>query len=143
MNNMSTRRTVRTVRRTALAAVLSAGVMALSACGGGSSSTAMQSSPHSAASSMSMGSSDSGMSMSMITIKNFTFSGPSSVKAGASVMVTNQDAEAHTLTADNAGSFDVTVNPGKSVTFTAPSKPGSYPYHCNFHSNMQGMLTVR
>jgi plastocyanin len=143
MNNMSTRRTVRTVRGTALAAVLSAGAIALSACGGGGSGTAVQPSPHSTASSMSMGSSDSAMSMSMITIKDFTFSGPSSVKAGAPVMVTNQDAEAHTLTADNAGGFDVKVDPGKSVTFTAPSKPGSYPYHCSFHSNMQGTLTVR
>jgi plastocyanin len=143
MNTTSARReTGRTARRTDLAAVLAAGMIALSACSGGSSSTPSQSSPDSATSTPSPGSSDSGMSMPMITIKDFTFNGPSSVKPGASVMVTNQDTEAHTLTADNAGGFSVKVDPGKSIAFTAPNKPGSYPYHCDFHSNMQGTLNV-
>jgi plastocyanin len=83
------------------------------------------------------------MSMPMITIKNFTFSSPSTVTPGASVMVTNQDNEAHTLTADTPGAFNIKIDPGKSATFTAPTKPGNYPYHCNFHSNMHGTLTVR
>ena len=129
-------------RRTARAAALVAGVIALSACGAGSSSTSSQSSPDSASSTPSPGSSDSGKSMPMITIKDFTFSGPSSVKPGARVKVTNQDSEAHTLTADSAGGFDVKVDPGKSVVLTAPRKPGSYPYHCDFHSNMHSTLTV-
>ena len=41
-----------------------------------------------------------------------------------------------------AGGFDVTSDPGKTVTFTAPSKPGSYGFHCNIHNFMKATLTV-
>ena len=41
-----------------------------------------------------------------------------------------------TLTAQN---FAVTgVNSGKDATFTAPSKAGTYKFHCKFHSQMHG-----
>jgi hypothetical protein len=30
-----------------------------------------------------------------------------------------------------------------STRFTAPMKPGSYPFHCAYHSNMHGVLVVR
>jgi plastocyanin len=55
----------------------------------------------------------------------------------------NMDGEAHTVTADTAAAFDVKALPGESVTFTAPSKPGTYPFHCTFHSDMQGSLVVK
>ena len=77
-----------------------------------------------------------------IHIKSFAYSGPESVPAGATVTVMNMDSEAHTLTADD-GSFDAVVKAGTSVTFTAPAKPGSYAYHCTYHSNMHGTLTVK
>lgn len=77
-----------------------------------------------------------------IHIKSFAYSGPESVPAGATVTVMNMDSEAHTLTADD-GSFDAVVKAGTSVTFTAPAKPGAYPYHCTYHSNMHGTLTVK
>ncbi len=54
----------------------------------------------------------------------------------------NMDTEAHTLTADD-GSFDAVVKAGTSITFTAPSKPGTYPYHCTYHANMHGTLNVK
>jgi plastocyanin len=76
-------------------------------------------------------------------IMDFAFSGPASVDPGATVTVTNHDSETHSLTADGAGGFDVDVAPGSSKTFTAPTKAGSYAYHCNFHSNMHGTLTVK
>jgi plastocyanin len=56
--------------------------------------------------------------------------------------VTNDDSETHSVTADGTGGFDVDVPPGTSKTFTAPSTAGSYPFHCSFHSNMHGTLTV-
>jgi plastocyanin len=65
------------------------------------------------------------------------------VAAGSTVTVMNMDSESHSVSADGAGGFDVTVQPGKSATFTAPDKPGSYPYHCTFHSDMHGTLVVR
>jgi plastocyanin len=77
-----------------------------------------------------------------IHIKSFAYSGPDSVPAGATVTVMNMDTEAHTLTADD-GTFDAVVKAGTSVTFTAPAKPGAYPYHCTYHSNMHGTLTVK
>jgi plastocyanin len=141
MTTLSTRPDLRTVRRTTLAAALSTAVIGLAGCGT-SSSTGAQSTANNPTHSPSPHTSHSGMTMPMITIKNFTFSGPSSVTPGASVMVTNQDPEAHTITADTAGGFNIKIDPGKSVTFTAPSKPGNYPYHCTFHSNMHGTLSV-
>jgi plastocyanin len=48
----------------------------------------------------------------------------------------------HTVTSDDGKSFDVTVNPGKTATFTAPSSPGTYKFHCKIHSSMHGTLTV-
>lgn len=80
----------------------------------------------------------------MITIKDFAYSGGQGVPAGATVTVKNDDSVAHTVTADDGsgGSFDVNIDPGATATFKAPSKPGSYPYHCTYHSNMHGVLKV-
>jgi plastocyanin len=80
----------------------------------------------------------------MITIKNFAFQGPTSVKPGAQVMVMNSDSETHSVTSDTSGLFDANVDGGGgTATLTAPTKPGSYPYHCKYHSNMHGTLVVK
>ncbi|GAB3568132.1 hypothetical protein GCM10027405_29520 [Arthrobacter alkaliphilus] len=89
----------------------------------------------------SMGSMGS-LAAATIHIKSFAYTGPDSVPAGAMVTVMNMDTEAHTVTADD-GSFDVVVKAGTSVTFTAPVKPGAYAYHCTYHSNMHGTLSVK
>jgi plastocyanin len=78
----------------------------------------------------------------MIHIKSFAYQSPASVAAGSTVSVMNMDATSHTVTADD-GSFDVTIKPGATATFTAPAKAGSYPFHCTFHSNMHGTLVVK
>jgi plastocyanin len=31
---------------------------------------------------------------------------------------------------------------GKTATFTAPTTPGSYPFHCEYHRTMHGVLVV-
>lgn len=77
-----------------------------------------------------------------ITIKNFAYRLSGSAAAASMVRVTNNDGEAHTVTADSGSAFDVTVPPGKTVSFAAPKKGGSYPFHCNFHSDMHGTLVV-
>jgi len=67
----------------------------------------------------------------------------SSVSAGATVTIMNNTTAQHTVSASTtAGGFDVTVDAGKSATFTAPSKPGMYSFHCNIHTYMMGVLTV-
>ena len=75
-------------------------------------------------------------------IKGFQYQGAESVSPGATVSVTNEDIEAHTFTADTGNAFDaiIKVSPG---TFTAPTEPGTYTYHCIFRGNMKGTLTVK
>ena len=78
-----------------------------------------------------------------VYITGFAYKVPDAVAPGATLTVVNADTDAHTVTSDNAGDFDVTV-PGKSqATFTAPTKPGSYPFYCAFHRYMTGTLVVK
>jgi plastocyanin len=79
---------------------------------------------------------------SVITIKDFAFTTPASVSPGATITVKNEDDTAHTVTADGGNAFDDQAPTGTS-TFTAPSKPGSYPFHCTFHPEMHGTLVVK
>jgi plastocyanin len=129
---------------------------ALAACGSSNSSTSTSgassmpsmSSSTSGASGMSGMSSPSSMSssdmqgMATITIKSYKYTGTTTVAPGTTVMVTNQDSVAHTVTADQGSAFDVTVPAGGMVHFTAPTKPGTYAYHCTYHAEMHGTLTV-
>lgn len=78
-----------------------------------------------------------------ITVKGFRYMTPASVAPGAMITVTNGDSENHTVTADSTGGFDVKAPAGASVTFAAPSKPGTYQFHCTYHANMHGVLIVR
>jgi plastocyanin len=78
-----------------------------------------------------------------ITIKDFAFTVPASVPAGATVTVMNMDDMKHTVTASGAGGFDVTIDANGTGTFTAPAKPGTYPFVCSFHGNMKATLVVR
>jgi plastocyanin len=77
-----------------------------------------------------------------ITIQNFDFGQPRTVLVGTDVQVSNADAEAHTMTARN-GAFDTgSVDEGTSVTFKAPSVPGTYEFYCDIHPSMTGQLVV-
>jgi len=77
-----------------------------------------------------------------IEIKSFTFTPPKSVKAGSKVEVRNDDSATHTVTADD-GSFDTKdVSAGSEASFTAPSTPGTYKFHCTIHSSMTSELVV-
>jgi len=78
----------------------------------------------------------------VITIKSFAYTVPAHVSPGEKITVRNEDSTAHTVTADAGSAFSVNVPPGGTATFTAPAKPGSYPFHCTYHANMHGKLTV-
>ena len=82
------------------------------------------------------------MSAGDITIHNSSFT-TKPVKAGATVTVVNKDSIEHTVTSDDGTSFNNTASPDKTFTFTAPSKPGTYKFHCNIHSFMHGQLVVQ
>ena len=81
-----------------------------------------------------------GGSSTAISIKNFQYSpDPFTVKAGATVTVTNDDGTVHTLTADK-GQFDTgDLDGGAKGTITIDA-PGTYTYHCSIHNYMTGTI---
>ena len=114
---------------------------------GGGSPAATSSAPPVAtapASQAATGSPDSTSSAASITIKDFAFGDPITVSPGATVTVTNMDTAEHTVTADQGSAFDVEIQGGgATATFTAPSAPGTYAFHCTYHPGMHGTLTVK
>jgi plastocyanin len=63
------------------------------------------------------------------------------VTAGSTVTVHNNSNAMHTVTSDDSGKFNVSIDAGKTATFTAPAA-GTYKFHCNIHNFMKGTLTV-
>jgi plastocyanin len=121
-----------------LVAVALFGVAVLAgACSSGASSS-------STSTTASGGGSPSTGGSATITIQNFSFSPAKiTVTPGEKVTVTNKDSVAHTVTANDKKFNTGDIGAGKTVTFTAPSSAGSYPYMCNIHQYMTGMLTVK
>ncbi|SEL01763.1 cupredoxin domain-containing protein [Rhodococcus maanshanensis] len=77
-----------------------------------------------------------------VTIKDFRFTVPSTVRAGAEVSLVNEDNVEHSATSDQAGTFDEEVDGNDTATFHAPTEPGTYAFHCRYHPEMVGMLVV-
>lgn len=137
----------------AAAATAGIALLAVTACGSDESSSAdsatsapSTSSTESAAptgeASASSGASAPAAEPVVITIKGFAYSGPGTVAPGTEITVKNDDDAAHTVTADGKGGFDVILQPGTSATFKAPAEPGKYDFHCTYHADMHGSLTV-
>jgi plastocyanin len=118
--------------------------VALTACSSSSSSSSAPSSASATPTASSAG--QKTVTSDSVVIKNFAFSPDSlTVSPGAVVTVRNEDSVTHTLT-DKADSklFNTgPVSPGQTKTFTAPDKPGSYPFLCTIHQYMTGTLVVR
>jgi plastocyanin len=80
---------------------------------------------------------------SQIVISNMAYTVPPSLSPGQKLTIVNNDEANHTVTADN-NSFDIVISgSGGVMDFTAPTTPGTYPFHCKYHSNMHGVLTVQ
>ncbi|WP_083266752.1 cupredoxin domain-containing protein [Arthrobacter sp. U41] len=122
------------------AAVSLAGITGCAGSGGGSATT-----PPPASSTASGPSADASAPAgeATITIRDFAFEVPASVKPGVMVTVTNADSAPHTLTAKSEGGFDVEVQAGGTVVFEAPQDPAEYGITCTFHPQMSGTLVVR
>jgi plastocyanin len=77
-----------------------------------------------------------------VTVKNFAFH-PDHLVAhvGQTINVANHDTTLHTFTADdrsfNTGSIGASTS--RPVTF---AKAGTFPYHCNIHVSMHGVVQV-
>jgi plastocyanin len=77
-----------------------------------------------------------------INITGMSFPASTSVKKGTKVSWYNMDAMAHTVTSDDNTTFS-SGNLASGATFSyVAAKIGSFPYHCNYHSNMVGTLVV-
>lgn len=81
--------------------------------------------------------------VSRATIANLAYApGRLQVASGTTVVWTNRDAVAHTVTA-NDGSFDSgLIAPGKTWRHTF-TRPGTYNFHCTPHPFMKGVVVVR
>lgn len=79
----------------------------------------------------------------VITIKDFQYEVPASVKPGSMVTVTNADSAPHTLTAKDEGGFDIEVPGGGTAIVQAPDAPGEYDIICTFHPQMTVTLVVK
>ena len=113
------------------------------ACSSGASSSSSSTTTGSGGSNSEGGSASTGGSAT-ITIQNFSFSPAKvTVTPGEKVTVTNKDSVAHTVTANDKKFNTGDIEPGKTVTFTAPSSPGSYPYICTIHQYMTGTIVVK
>lgn len=78
-----------------------------------------------------------------ITISGMQFGPPLTVAPGTTVTVVNSDSAEHSVTADTGNAFNVEIDGKATATFTAPSAPGTYAYHCSYHPSMHGQLVVQ
>lgn len=82
-----------------------------------------------------------------ITLINTSFDPKQlSVAVGTTVVWTNKDSMAHTVTADDKSFDSGNLNTGDTFKFTF-TKAGTYPYHCQYHGGpngvgMSGVITV-
>ena len=81
-----------------------------------------------------------------VVMQNNTFQPAEvTVSAGSTVIWTNDDALAHTVTSGPRGSatdlFDENVRADGAFRFTF-EEPGTYPYHCTIHPGMDGTVIV-
>jgi plastocyanin len=131
------------MRRTAATTVLLLTLLPVAGCGG---SSTPYSAPATAPSSAAAGATTPAAAGSGgLIIASFAYDpNPLTVTPGQVVSVTNRDGSTHTATSDTAGAFDSgDASKGAPVTFTAPTKPGTYTFHCAYHASMHGSLVVR
>src|SRR3978361_1836240 len=75
----------------------------------------------------------SGSSAAQISIDSaFKFT-VTPVTAGSTVTVKNNSHATPAVPRDDAGKFNVSIDAGKTATFTAPAA-GTYQFHCNIHN---------
>jgi plastocyanin len=78
----------------------------------------------------------------VITIEDSTFTPPPTVRPGEEIVVRNGAGPEHSVTSDTEGLFDIHVDGNESATFTAPTTPGGYTFHCVYHPAMHSILIV-
>ncbi len=115
----------------------------VTACGGSNGTTKTTDTAATSTEAATGSSSPAATAGATITIENMAFGEPLTVAPGAEVTVANNDSVEHSVTSDTSGAFDVEVDGHGKKTLTAPTQPGTYPFHCKYHPNMKGTLTVK
>ena len=86
---------------------------------------------------------DTGNNSTKVSIQNFSFSVASlSIASGATVTWTNNDATAHTVTADDGTFNSGNIAPGQTFSRTFTST-GTFAYHCSIHPMMKAAVVVK
>lgn len=138
------------MRRALITGLAFSASVALAACGGAASPTAAPPSPAASVAAPSTAAGDASSpaasqpaaATSAVTIQNFAFAPATlTVKAGATVTWSNQDAPAHSVKWDDGstGSPHLATGATYSRTFATP---GTYTYVCGIHSSMKGVIIV-
>ena len=128
---------------TRLIAVAFATLLFVTGCSSGTTTTTASPESSSAAASSAASSATATAAGPKIAIADMKFSAPLTVTPGATVSVVNSDSVEHTVTADSGNAFNVEVGDNGTATFTAPTQPGTYAYHCTYHPAMHGQLIVQ
>ena len=78
-----------------------------------------------------------------VTIKDFSFTPDKvTITAGSVVTWTNKGGAQHTVTSNTGGTLESgPIGPGAAYG-NLFDKPGTYAYHCEFHSSMKGTIVV-
>jgi plastocyanin len=128
---------------TRLIALAFATLLFVTGCSSGTTTTTASPESPSAASSTAAASATATAAGPKISIADMKFSAPLTVTPGATVSVVNSDSVEHTVTADSGSAFNAEVGDNGTATFTAPTQPGTYAYHCTYHPSMHGQLIVQ
>ncbi len=89
------------------------------------------------------GRADGGAATHTVEIQGFLYEPPAlTVAVGDTVVWINHDLVPHTATAPGSPLNTGSMAAGDSSRFVA-SEAGEYPYVCEFHPNMEGILTVQ
>src|SRR5438477_7015378 len=125
--------------------LVSAGAIVLAACGGGGGKSAAANSmagmamPPGAANAAE---NSAAVATEAVSIKNFAFSPATiTVKAGATVVWTNDDAIQHDVTFDNGGPASSVLTHSDTFSHTFATA-GTYHYICSIHPFMHGTVIV-
>jgi amicyanin len=126
--------------------LFAAGAIVLAACGGGGGKSAAANDMAGMARSAKGAGNATGASAAVATdavhIKNFAFSPATiSVKAGSTVVWTNDESIQHDITFDGGGIASSVLNQSGTFSHTFPAA-GTYHYICSIHPFMHGTVVV-
>ncbi len=125
---------------TALRTAAIAAALLLSAAGCGSSPSV--SGPAGSSAAASGAGNAPAVTSTVFAVSDYMFP-PLTVAPGTTIRAVDGDDEPHTVTFDDRSFTTVTFDKSHPVTFTAPTRPGSYAFHCKVHPSMHGTIVVR